>query len=186
MNKFIMLLLVIGAGLVLLAGCSSPSTEPAAQPGPTEPAGYPDPNTPVDQPVDGYPQPGEGGDGIAPGEPYPGNGDQIQPGIVYIDSVMLNLMESFPLQLSATVSGNFADGCTYFDTYTQENEGNMIRLDVLVIRPADQVCTEALEPFTETLPVDIQGLPAGEYEVVVNGAVSETFTLSVDNVAPSE
>ena len=31
---------------------------------------------------------------------------------VYIDNMQINIMESFPLQVSVTVSGNLPDGCT--------------------------------------------------------------------------
>jgi inhibitor of cysteine peptidase len=46
------------------------------------------------------------------------------------------------------------------------------------------VCTQALVPFEETIPLDVEGLLAGEYTVNVNGVMA-TFTLDVDNTPAS-
>ena len=47
------------------------------------------------------------------------------------------------------------------------------------------MCTEALVPYEQAVPLDVAGLPAGVYTVTVNG-VSDTFELAVDNVLPTE
>mgnify|MGYP001047557168 CR=1 FL=1 len=99
-----------------------------------------------------------------------------------VDGVELLLLESFPLQMNAIVRGNLPDGCSEISHSDQTTDGNVIRIDLYTRRPADAICTLALVAYEETIPVDILGLPAGEYVVSVNG-VEASFTLDVDNVA---
>jgi inhibitor of cysteine peptidase len=108
---------------------------------------------------------------------------EIITGTAMIDSVDLLMLESFPLQMTAHVTGNYPDGCTGLGTVTQERVENIITITVETARPADRMCTEALVPFAENISVDINGLLAGEYAVIVNG-VEATFTLDTDNVLP--
>lgn len=114
-------------------------------------------------------------------EPEPAG--EIITGMAMIDSVELLLLESFPLQMTAHIIGNYPDGCTGLGTVTQERVENVITITVETTRPADMMCTQALVPFAENVPVDIHGLPAGEYSVIIND-VEATFTLDIDNVLP--
>ena len=85
--------------------------------------------------------------------------------------------------MMATVRGNFADGCTYYDTYVQTVEGNEINIELFALRPAEQTCTAALVPFDIQLPVDIFGLAAGDYVVIINESATASFTLTQDNTS---
>lgn len=104
-------------------------------------------------------------------------------GTLYVNSVELLTLESFPLQMMAIVQGDFSNGCTTYAGSEQKTDGNVISITLIAAMPADVACTEALVPFEENVPVDIYGLPAGEYTVDVNG-VTATFTLDMDNVLP--
>lgn len=100
---------------------------------------------------------------------------------VYVDSMQINLMESFPVQVSVTVDGNLPDGCTTI----VESEAFMVddstfELHIYTERPQGVMCTQALVPFTESVTLDVYGLPAGTYTVNVYD-LSDTFTLDVDN-----
>ena len=108
---------------------------------------------------------------------------EVITGTAMIDNVDLLLLESFPLQMTAHITGNYPDGCTGLGTVTQERVENIITITVETTRPADMMCTQALVPFAENVSVDIHGLLAGEYSVIVNG-VEATFTLDSDNVLP--
>jgi hypothetical protein len=77
------------------------------------------------------------------------------------------------------------DGCTTIDQILDAREGNAFQVTITTLRPANQVCTEALMPFERIIPLDVYGLPAGTYTVIVNG-VSDTFQLAVDNVPQTE
>jgi putative hemolysin len=111
--------------------------------------------------------------------PLPPEGDADQATDVYVDALKLNIMESFPIQVNATVSGNLADGCVVLDDIEVTRDEDTFTLEFETHSEGD-VCTQALVPFEETVNLDVEGLPAGTYTVVA-GDVSETFTFDVDN-----
>ena len=115
--------------------------------------------------------------------PTPGPGGVIR-GVPAVESVDVLIMESFPVQAQAVVRGTLGDGCTTLDEVTTTREGNVFRLRLTSQRPADAVCTLALVPFEEVVPLDVEGLPAGRYTVDANGVMA-TFDLAVDNVLPA-
>ena len=165
-SNFLLVVLILVMGLVV--GCTPAGDDaPNAAATPTT-----DPNAPVssDDPTP-TPEPTLSGDLVI--------------GTAIVNSVDLLMMESFPLQMNASIQGDFPDGCTSLGGVTQEQAGNVINITVMTTRPADQMCDQALAPFTESVPVDIYGLPAGEYTVNVNG-VTATFTLDMDNILPEE
>ncbi|NLF14167.1 MAG: hypothetical protein GX597_20480 [Anaerolineaceae bacterium] len=101
-----------------------------------------------------------------------------------MESIDVLIMESFPVQVNAVVRGTLGDGCTTLDPVTTTREGNTFRIRLTTQRPAEAVCTLALEAFEEVVSLDVLGLPAGVYTVDANG-VTETFALAIDNV-PAE
>ena len=111
--------------------------------------------------------------------PLPPKGDTDDETLVHVDELTLNLMESFPIQVSATVSGNLADGCVVLDDIEVMRDEDTFTLEFETHSEGD-ACTLALEPFEETVNLDVEGLSAGTYTVVA-GDVSETFTFDVDN-----
>ncbi|MBN1178403.1 MAG: hypothetical protein JXD18_04275 [Anaerolineae bacterium] len=99
-----------------------------------------------------------------------------------VDSIQLLIMESFPVQVNAIVSGNLPDGCTEIDSWDQVLEGQEIRVTLTTRRPRNVMCTEALVPYEQTVSLDVLGLPAGEYTVRVNGvAADQPLEFTVDN-----
>jgi putative hemolysin len=120
--------------------------------------------------------------GLGPLPPKDGEMDQGAP--VFVDELRLNIMESFPVQVSATVRGNLADGCVVLDAIEAKREGDTFTLAFETHSEGD-VCTQALVPFEESVSLDVAGLSAGTYTVVA-GDVSETFTLDVDNVLDAD
>jgi inhibitor of cysteine peptidase len=97
-----------------------------------------------------------------------------------VESMQVNLMESFPVQVSVTLSGNLPDGCTEIHEITAPREQQTFTISVITRKPMDVACTMALVPFEETISLDVEGLPAGDYTVQL-GDLSETFTLEQDN-----
>lgn len=98
---------------------------------------------------------------------------------VYVDEIVLNIMESWPLQVSATVRGNLADACVVLDDITVRHEGSSFVLDFQTHRKGE-VCAQMLVPFEKTVSLDVEGLPAGTY-MVRAGKASATFTLEKAN-----
>jgi hypothetical protein len=98
-----------------------------------------------------------------------------------VESVDVLILESFPVQVNARVTGNLPDLCTQLGEPVQAREGNTFTVTLPTTREAGVPCAEALTPFEVTIALDVLDLPAGEYTVNVNG-VTGTFTLQVDNV----
>lgn len=117
------------------------------------------------------------------GEPATPTATASQPllGVATVDSIEVMIMESFPVQISVRVRGELPDGCTRISDVNTLRNGNEYNTTITTIRDADAVCTEALVPFEETIPLDVEGIPAGSYTVNVNGRTG-SFSLEVDNV----
>ncbi|MEZ4512873.1 MAG: NBR1-Ig-like domain-containing protein [Chloroflexota bacterium] len=102
-----------------------------------------------------------------------------------VDSIQVNLLESFPVGVNVVARGELPDGCTQLEEVVQQQSGNTFRVILTTLRDPAQVCTEALVPFEETIPLEVAGLKAGAYSVLVNG-ISGSFTLDADNVVAEE
>lgn len=104
---------------------------------------------------------------------------------VYVNQVEIVIMESMPVQVVVQVSGDLPDGCSELVEPEVVNQENVFLITLSARRPVDVDCTEALEPFTVQIPLDVFGLPAGDYIVDVNGT-TRTFNLAIDNVPQGE
>lgn len=107
-------------------------------------------------------------------------GDYIY-GTAKVESVQIVTLGSFPVQIQVIAKGYLPDGCTEIDEIKKESEGNVFNISISTKRPKDAFCTQAIKSFTETIPLEVQGLKAGSYTVNVNG-VSGSFELPVDNI----
>ncbi|PAV11117.1 hypothetical protein ASJ81_11470 [Methanosarcina spelaei] len=107
-------------------------------------------------------------------------GDYIY-GTAKVESVQIATLESFPVQIQVIAKGYLPDGCTEIDEIKNESKGNVFNINISTKRPKDALCTQATKNFTETIPLEVRGLKAGNYTVNVNG-VTESFELPVDNV----
>ena len=107
-----------------------------------------------------------------------------QQNLMAVDTVQIMLMESFPVQVSATVSGNKSVPCVNLlpAAVSRKDSVFTVVMAETVLGPAE-TCIAVLEPFETSVSLDVLGLSAGTYTVVVNG-VSAEFTLDSDNVGP--
>jgi hypothetical protein len=144
--------LLLSFCLALFTACTAaPATPPTPTPLPTAPA-----EQPLAEPSPTRPAEGEG--------------------VVYITGVELILQESEPVQVTAVVNGDLADGCTELNGTEINRVDNSFYISFKSIWPAHDMCSEATVPFTESVELDTAGLPAGDYVVVVD-KVQATFTL---------
>ena len=102
-----------------------------------------------------------------------------------VDSIEILILESFPVQVNVRARGDLPDGCTSIDSVDTNRTGTSFNITITTIRQTGELCTEALVPFEETIPLDVLDLSAGTYAVNVNG-INGSFTLQVDNVAQAE
>jgi len=102
-----------------------------------------------------------------------------------VQEVHVNLMESFPLQVSITIKGTLPDGCSSIHGTKVESDTEKGTFDITILteRPKDAVCIQVLTPFETTVPLDVLGLPAGVYIVNVYDQ-SASFMFDQDNVIP--
>jgi microcystin-dependent protein len=154
--------------LVLAACTGTPRLEPGAPP--LEPTATPGPDSPVSS------------DDPAPEIEPPAGSEKVIVGEAMVENVDVLILESFPVQVHALVTGYLGDGCTEVGQITQWQEENILYVTIGTVRPADAICTMALVGLETTVPLDVHGLPAGTYTVDVHG-VTATFNLDVDNVA---
>lgn len=110
-----------------------------------------------------------------------GHNEEFIYGTANVENIEIMILESFPVQVHVTATGNLPDGCTEIDEIQTEKTGNTFKVSISTKRPRDAICTQALVPFTETIPLEVRGLEAGTYTVDVNG-VTDTFELATDNV----
>jgi LysM repeat protein len=92
-----------------------------------------------------------------------------------VNSISVEVLESYPVQVVATVRGHLADGCVYIDTFRQFRQGNTFRIELTTGRNPG-MCTEALVPFELPVTLDTSGLTGGPYAISA-GPVQASFIL---------
>jgi inhibitor of cysteine peptidase len=100
-----------------------------------------------------------------------------------VDSVEFMVLESFPVQIRALVKGNLPDGCTTISEVTQTRDENHFTVKIATVRPANEMCTMVLVPYTQSIALDVYGLHKGTYTVDING-FQGSFELTSDNILP--
>ena len=114
----------------------------------------------------------------------PGDTDSIT-GLATVEEVEVILLESFPVQVQVLVKGILPDSCTTIGETNIERIDNTFNVTVTTVRPAVAECEDGELSFEQTISLDAEGLPAGKYNIDVNG-VKSSFELSVDNAALPE
>jgi inhibitor of cysteine peptidase len=99
----------------------------------------------------------------------------------YIETVDIQILESLPVQIIVIAKGTFPDGCGQLGKINTVQSGNKFTITIGRKSIDEQMmCTQALVPFENKIPLNVKGLKAGNYSVNVNG-ISQSFKLDVDN-----
>jgi hypothetical protein len=85
-----------------------------------------------------------------------------------VESLDVRILESFPVQVQAVVSGYLPDSCTQIVSVGAINAGTTFRIRIDTERPADAMCAMVITNFEEVVTLETAGLPAGAYDVRVN------------------
>ena len=105
--------------------------------------------------------------------PQAGDADLTR-GNVYINEASLIIRESFPPQISVTITGDLPTPCNQLRAEIHEPDAeNRIVVDVYSVVDPDQVCVQVLEPFAES--IDLGTYPTGHYTVWVNDQMAGEF-----------
>ncbi|HVF24823.1 MAG TPA: hypothetical protein VNA23_02990, partial [Anaerolineales bacterium] len=100
---------------------------------------------------------------------YSGNAD--------VQSVEIQVLESYPLQVNAIARGYLPDsGCTTLADVSQTRSGNTFTVTVMTKYNPQALCAQALTPFEQVISLDVSSLLPGTYIVIVN-AVEASFQL---------
>ncbi|WP_069471549.1 hypothetical protein [Candidatus Marithrix sp. Canyon 246] len=98
-----------------------------------------------------------------------------------IETVQIQILESLPVQIIVIAKGTFLNGCGQLGKINTVQAGNKFTITIGK-KPIEKqmMCTQALVPFEQKIPLNIKGLKAGTYSVNVNG-ISKSFKLDVDS-----
>jgi len=101
-----------------------------------------------------------------------------------IESLDVLFLESFPLQATVRITGYLPDSCSVVDHSEVTQTGNNFEITIFTKREKQAVCAAVLTPFEKDVPLDVYGLLAGTYRVMVLDKIVE-FVFEQDNV-PAE
>ena len=91
-----------------------------------------------------------------------------------VESVEVRILESFPVQVSASVSGYLRDGCETLGATTQSRSGNTITVTIATDRDtSDRACIQVISRVQQDVRLE-GAFPSGTYVLRVNG-VERTF-----------
>lgn len=99
----------------------------------------------------------------APGDPTSPPGDRSP---VFVDDVKLVMLESYPVQVRAIVTGSLPTPCHRLQWELTRDE-TAVTLELWSLRNPETVCIQVLEPFEET--IDVGAFESGSYLLMVNG-----------------
>lgn len=99
--------------------------------------------------------------------PLPGDAN-LQRGNVFIESVDLLTMESFPLQFSLSIMGALPTPCHQFRAEIAPPDAeNKIAVEIYSLVDPNMMCTQVLKEFNQNIMLG--SFPGGHYEVWING-----------------
>ena len=141
------ILIFLSIPILLLAACAGlPATQDPDQPVVNEPGGTP--------PAD-------------PSSPQPGDA-VLAEGPVYIDSLELLTLESYPLQFVLVLKGNLPSPCHQLRvTAAAPDEVGRIAVRAYSLADPETACIAVLEPFEANLALG--SFPPGHYQILING-----------------
>jgi len=97
-----------------------------------------------------------------------------------VTEIDILILESFPVQVHVVAKGYLPNPCTQIDEIIQSREENDFTVTIKT-QTSPGPCIQVIQPFEETISLDVYGLSAGTYNVNVNG-IEDSFTLDVDNI----
>ena len=153
----LLLIVMISISLAACAGVANGGSPVANGGSPDQPVS--------NQPGDRTPEP------TAPTEeryaPRPGD-EQMLEGNVYIDSMELLTLESFPPQFRLHITGSTPTPCHQLRVAVEEpNDVGKILVKIYSVSDPQAICIQVLAPFDISIPINV-GV-AGTFTVIANG-----------------
>jgi hypothetical protein len=121
---------------------------------------------------------------------------QVHDGVLldarYVEQVWTTATSGVPQQFFIHLAGTFPNGCPQIGRVEQQLQGNSLQVYIYYHNnawlrdPESVACTQAMVPFELTIALQIYGLAAGEYAVLVNDYALRSLVLEQDNIGPKE
>jgi hypothetical protein len=93
---------------------------------------------------------------------------------VFIEEKGVLVRESYPPQISLSMSGNLPTPCNELRVQAGEpDEKNNIQVEAYSVADPNMMCTQVLKPFQAS--IDLGTFPSGHYSVYVNGELAGEF-----------
>lgn len=153
--------MLVALFILSLPACSSfPITPPPLPPITQLPPGTVVTSPPADQPMPPVTDQN-------PYAPQPAD-NQLMRGNVYLDSIQLLSMESYPPQIALLLQGSLPTPCNHLRVAVSAPDAkNRIFIDVYSVIDPNQICIQVLAPLEVNIPLG--SFPPGHYSVWVNG-----------------
>ena len=88
---------------------------------------------------------------------------------VFLDSSQINIMESFPVQISLSLQGSLPTPCHQLRIIVSPpDKEKRIQIEVYSIFDPDEICAQMLHDFDVNIPLG--SFPTGNYSIWVNGS----------------
>ena len=95
-------------------------------------------------------------------------------GEVFIQEMGVLVRESYPPQISLSLSGALPTPCNQLRVQVNEpDDEQKINVEAYSVLDPDMICTQVLEPFQAN--IDLGTFPSGHYSVWVNGELAGEF-----------
>lgn len=95
-----------------------------------------------------------------------------------VETLALSVLESFPLQVTAKLTGLLPDTCSHLEALEQrfEPEERAYHLVLTARRDSELACAQVISGFEVTVPIVKAGLASGSFEVEAHG-VTTSFAI---------
>ncbi|MDO9478473.1 MAG: hypothetical protein Q7L07_17330 [Pseudohongiella sp.] len=95
--------------------------------------------------------------------------EAVEKQLAYVEELSVAVLFTDPVEVEVGIVGYMSNPCVEMNTTVARRDNTFFvavgetPLQTLV------ACAQVIVPFNLTLPLDVKGLPAGDYRVVVNG-----------------
>ncbi len=103
----------------------------------------------------------------------------FQKNLAHIQSLQIKTGKGFPVTKTLLVKGQLEDSCTYLNDPEILRDGNTFYIQ-LTTRKENGNCSKEVKMYEYPIQLDVLGLPAGIYTLVINGKKAQ-FELKQDN-----
>lgn len=90
-----------------------------------------------------------------------------------------------PVPVVVDLGADLPDVCAQVEYVEQKQDGSTFNINVYTIPSTDEDCLRDTVPFRMRIPLNVVGLPAGDYSVEVNNMQADSFTLDSGSATAS-